>query len=218
MRKLIMGYILIAIGAVLVIAGYMMIKSNTHTTQDLYDSEQQYTEAETCDNEKIEELSAKDKGDAFENFIVNLLADHRFKLMDRTQDVVSTNGVVAESCKNPDLHIQQKRGISSIDYYIECKYRSNWNDGKISLQDWQIKRYRQFQRETHRKVIIAFGVGGTPDNPETVRLVPLDSIKGNSISKIKTEFAVEMTPSGLYNYVDDYFTTVFDNSKSTKKK
>lgn len=114
--------------------------------------------SETLNSPSVD--TKKTKGDAFEDFVVNLLADWRLKLLDRTQDKKSTAGVVAESSKNPDLHIQQKRGKGIIDYYIECKYRSHWQNGNVSFEEWQLNRYRQFQRSNHRKVIIALGVGG----------------------------------------------------------
>ncbi|MDE5629368.1 MAG: hypothetical protein K2I69_07390 [Muribaculaceae bacterium] len=149
--------------------------------------------------------------------MVNLLADWRLKLLDRTQDAVSTAGVVAESSKNPDLHVQQKRGKGNIDYYLECKYRSRWNDGAVTFEDWQLDRYRQFQRNNRRKVVFALGVGGTPSNPATLMLIPLDSVKGNTIKQIETEFAIEPSPSALVEYMNSYFSKVFYKAKQKTK-
>lgn len=159
----------------------------------------------------------KVKGDVFEDFVVNLLADWRLKLLDRTQDHKSTSGVVAESSKNPDLHIEQKRGKREIDYYIECKYRSNWDNGKVIFEDWQLDRYRQFQRSQRRKVIVALGVGGSPSSPSTLRLVPLDSIKNNYIREIDTKFAVQPKTAAFVEYMNTYFTDVFKVTKERKQ-
>lgn len=164
------------------------------------------------------ELSSKDKGDMFEDYVVNLLADWRLKLLDRTQDKVSSSGVYAESCKNPDLHVQQKRGESKVDYYIECKYRSKWEDnGAVNLEDWQLRRYRDFQHSSHRKVLIALGVGGTPSKPQTFMIVPLDSIKSDRIRRIDTKYCVTPTSDGLVGYVNSYFNNVFNKKGSQKK-
>lgn len=165
-----------------------------------------------------EVLSAKEKGDLFEDFTVNLLADWRLKLLDCTQDKMSSAGVVAESCKQPDLHVQQKRGKSNIDYYLECKYRSDWYNGTIAFDDWQIKRYRDFQRGSHRKVIIVLGVGGTPSKPSTLMLVPLDSIKDGSIKKAwVSNYAIQPNTESLINYMDNYFNEVFESSRKRSK-
>lgn len=160
----------------------------------------------------------KAKGDAFEDFVVNLLADWRLKLLDRTQDHKSSAGVVAESSKNPDLHVEQKRGKGEIDYYIECKYRSRWDKGAVNFEEWQLNRYRQFQRSQRRKVLVALGVGGNPASPATLRIVPLDSIVNNAIREIDTKYAVQPTSSALVEYMDRYFTDVFNSSKGKKKK
>ena len=162
-------------------------------------------------------LSPKEKGDLYEDFVVNLLADWRLTLLDRTQDKVSSSGVYAESCKNPDLHVKQKRGKSDVDYYIECKYRSKWDDnGAVSLEEWQVQRYKEFQRGSHRKVLIALGVGGTPSAPAIFMLVPVDSIKAGAIRRVDTHFALPATSDGLIAYIDNYFTTVFQKGSGRK--
>ena len=159
-------------------------------------------------------MTSKEKGDEFEDFTINLLADWRMKLLRRTQDKMSSGGVVAESCKEPDLHIEQKRGNSKVDYHLECKYRSIWTNEAVTFDDWQIKRYREFQKAQKRKVLIALGVGGTPGKPQTFMIVPIDSIKGNTIRKVDvSKYAVSPTSDGLAEYIDHYFDEVFASAR-----
>ncbi|MBD5177259.1 MAG: hypothetical protein HDT04_01360 [Bacteroidales bacterium] len=233
MNKRNMGIILIVAGATLLVCGIIMVSTNKpngvepantqphvvivekHVDDTIISPtavENSVSRPLVAENTTIDESKAK--GDAFEDFVINLLADWRLKLLDRTQDAVSTAGVIAESCKNPDLHIQQKRGKGEIDYYLECKYRSQWKDGAVTFEDWQLDRYRQFQRDNRRKVIFALGVGGTPSAPASFMLVPLDSVKGNSIKQIKTEFAVEPSSSALVEYMNNYFSKVFSKAKN----
>lgn len=232
MNKRNMGIILIVAGAILLVCGIVMVSANQHNAiepantqpkvvvvgKHIHDTITSPTAVKNSVSRSLESEEqtvdkSKEKGDAFEDFVVNLLADWRLKLLDRTQDAVSTAGVVAESCKNPDLHVQQKRGKSEIDYYLECKYRSQWKDGAVTFEDWQLDRYRQFQRDNRRKVIFALGVGGTPSAPASFMLVPLDSVKGTSIKQIKTEFAVEPSSSALVEYMNNYFSKVFSKAK-----
>ncbi|MDE6079012.1 MAG: hypothetical protein K2G35_03000 [Duncaniella sp.] len=236
-----MGIILIVVGAVLIVGGVVMVATKPNAAEQaapqaevvavddtiskpvvvekrearVAASETPVAKPETsvAETEKPAVDQSKAKGAAFEDFVVNLLADWRLKLLDRTQDAVSTAGVVAESCKNPDLHVQQKRGKGEIDYYLECKYRSQWKDGAVTFEDWQLNRYRQFQRDNRRKVVLALGVGGSPSAPATFMLVPLDSIKGNSVKQIKTEFVVEPSSSALVEYMNTYFSKVFSKSR-----
>lgn len=164
---------------------------------------------------EIPKTRSEEIGQAFENRIVNLLADSRFKLLDRTQDTKSTAGVYAESCMNPDLHIEQSRSPRPIDYYIECKYRSRWYDGKVQFEDYQVKRYKEFQGKQHRKVLFALGVGGTPDAPQELMIVPLDRLVGGAIlESAHDQYKIEPTSDALYAYMDNYFKQVF----ATKRK
>lgn len=235
-----MGYILIVVGIAAIVAGIVMV-TRKNKSEVVYAAEPAPSSVVSASSSAESAASSagpqpvavksepapvdtkqvdvrKEKGNQFEDVVVNLLADWKFKLLDSTQDAKSSAGVVAESCKNPDMHVAQKRGKSEIDYYLECKYKSQWKNGVAEFEDWQLDRYRKFQRENRRKVIIALGVGGTPSKPATLRLVPLDSIKGNTIKEVHTQFAVSPTSDALYNYMNSYFSDVFETSKERKKK
>jgi hypothetical protein len=153
-------------------------------------------------------------GQKFEDYVVNLLADSRFRLLDRTMDKKTSEGVYAESCMNPDLHISQAHKPNWLDYYIECKYRSSWYQGQVKFEQYQIDRYRKFQGTERRKVLFALGIGGKPDAPKSLMIVPLDSLDGYAIKQDWVfKYRIDATSDGLYNYMSDYFTTVFANSK-----
>ncbi len=159
-------------------------------------------------------MSVKEMGTIFEDFVVDLLADKRLTLLDRTQDRISSRGVYAESCKNPDLHIKQLYGNGYIDYHLECKYKSHRDsDGNIIFDAYKIARYKKFQHENHRKVFLAVGIGRTPFAPEEFLIVPLDSLCGNALPKEATEFRVSPTPEDLVCYINRYFNTLFSKYK-----
>ena len=143
MRRKNMGIILIVVGAVLIVGGVVMVATKPDAAEQAAPQAEVVAvddtiakpvvvekrearvaapetpvakpETSVAEPEKAAVDQSKAKGAAFEDFVVNLLADWRLKLLDRTQDAVSTAGVVAESCKNPDLHVQQKRGKGEID-------------------------------------------------------------------------------------------------------
>lgn len=235
--KRIMGITLIIIGAVCLTTGILFLVQPTkevkvvcqhHENQPIPHSVEQPQEEPTPSEEPSKQSEAKpavsptetkrtrpeEIGQAFENFVVNLLADSRFTLLDRTQDTKSTAGVYAESCKNPDLHIEQTHTPRSIDYYIECKYRSRWHEGKVQLEDYQVKRYKEFQGKHHRKVLFALGIGGTPAAPQTLMIVPLDQLnQGAILESSQEQFKIAPTSEALYAYIDSYFTQVFTAKK-----
>lgn len=155
-------------------------------------------------------MTSKDKGTVFEDFVADLLADPRLTLLDRTQDRTSSRGIYAESCKNPDLHIKQPYGNGYVEYYLECKYKSHRNsDGSVIFDSYKIARYRNFQRENRRKVLLAVGIGPLPYSPEEFLIVPLDSLNGNALPEDVSAFRVHPTPEHLISYINQYFNKVF---------
>lgn len=210
-----MGIALIILGSILIGVGIYFFSRHDSEFSNKFESHIDVN-AQTTNQTALPDEDPHSKGKAFEDFVVDLLADWRLTLLERTQDTVSPKGVYAESCKNPDLHISQKRGERDIDYYIECKYRSSWNNGRVTLDDYQMKRYRQFQRDNHRKVLIALGVGGSPDHPDTFMLVPIDSMPGNSIYASNMQYIVNPSSTEFVNYMYNYFTEVFNATQSRK--
>lgn len=153
------------------------------------------------------------KGKLFEKFVVDLIPINLgFKLLSWRGDKVHAN-IYSQDSLYPDLWIQHPKSSGSIDYYIECKYRSWWDDNEVIFEDWQIKRYKDFQREKKRKILIALGVGGSPEKPETLMIVPLDSINDGRIKKIDTQFVVTPTSDNFVKYMNNYFYTVFSKTK-----
>lgn len=124
---------------------------------------------------KLENLPTntnKEKGDQFEDFVIQTLAtlDNSVKLISQASDY-HKNGISAEENKEPDL----KFTLQTQAFAVECKWRQNFdNEGKINwAKDYQIANYNKFQSENKQKVFIAIGIGGTANAPEKLYLVPL---------------------------------------------
>jgi hypothetical protein len=245
MNKKRMAYVLIIVGVVLFAIGTFLLctsKSNEQAatadviqvakTDTVYmpaQPQERVIEKTVVIEKEVEAASAAAPADdrtpqeivgqTFEDYVVNFLTDKRFTLLDRTMDRKTSEGVYAESCKNPDLHISQTNGSSTIDYYIECKYRSSWKSGLAEIKQYQIDRYKEFQRNEHRKVLFALGVGGKPEAPQTLMIVPLDSIKGAGIKQEWIgKYKIVQSSDGLYNYMASYFGKVFQVAADRKKK
>lgn len=144
------------------------------------------TQSEPQDQPAASELSAKEKGNNFEDFVANLFKDRSvFSVLEWNQGQTSSEGVYAENDKNPDFKIQQTLADGfKLTYWVECKYRNHFDGSDcIVIKNYQLSRYRQIQRESRRKVLIAVGIGKEPNSPSQFYLIPLDSISGEDISK-----------------------------------
>ena len=110
-----------------------------------------YAQVNECEQD-VELISSNEiKGRRFEEFVVSLLDNKkRYKLLAWRSDKISGNVYAAENLY-PDLHISHIINDREEEYYIECKYRSSWGDGKIDLSS-QFMRYYFCKRFRQRAV------------------------------------------------------------------
>lgn len=128
-----------------------------------------------------EEKTAKEKGDAFENYVVSKFDRKFFRLKDMRSDKGS-NGFYPESNKYPDLVLEYKP--STFSFAVECKWRADWwkrGDGEESI-DWaggdkKIQNYNEYAEKNNIPVFVVIGLGGEPDKPEKLFVAPLNALK-----------------------------------------
>lgn len=117
------------------------------------------------------------KGRLFEQFVVSLLGPNCRLLAWRSDKIVG-NTYAAENLL-PDLQIRHKFGRTKVEYFVECKYRSRWDDKDcVDLGD-QYKRYRHHAKSQGLELFIALGVGGMPSAPEELFVIPARMIGYN---------------------------------------
>lgn len=165
---------------------------------------------------------AKRVGNEFENFVANFFTNREvFTVLEWNQGQTSTEGVYAEADKNPDFKIKQEFGKNGLTYWIECKYRTHFNNrGAIIVKDYQLNRYRQIQSQSHRKIFLAIGVGENPAAPDEIFIVPLDSISSESIKRDDiAPYKMQNPRTDLAGWIKSYFKDkVFTASKKRKNK
>jgi len=106
------------------------------------------------DSTSRQERTSKEKGDAFENYVICKFDRKFFALKDMRSDK-GVRGFYPESNKYPDLVLEYKP--ASVSFAVECKWRCGWwkrNDGKESI-DWaggdkkNTELQRIFQEKQH---------------------------------------------------------------------
>jgi len=121
------------------------------------------------------ELS-KEKGDLFEQFVVKKFNQNYFKIKEWRGDKY-IDGRYAESNMNPDLEVEFSLQGEKYRFAVECKYRTRSENGFIEIaKDRQLSHYKNFAQEKSIEVYIALGLGGKPDYPAEMFLIPLQSI------------------------------------------
>lgn len=134
---------------------------------------------ETTKSFKPLDNSTKEKGDLFEKFVIERFKKPFFTLIEWRSDKIH-NGTYAESNMYPDMEYYFKTNHAECTFAVECKWRSSFSEEKIDwAKDYQLDNYRKFSAERRMRVFVIIGVGGQPENPRSLYIIPLDEI--NSI-------------------------------------
>lgn len=125
----------------------------------------------------------KEKGDNFEKYIVQKLSKKYFTIVEWAGDKF-VNGKYAETTLQPDLKIKFKYNDISVDFAIECKYRTDYYKNGIEwCSDRQLQYYKKFAIDKNMNVFIAIGIAGLATEPNALFIIPLDKIKTIFLSK-----------------------------------
>jgi len=152
--------------------------------------------------DKIEDSREnKAKGDAFERYVVKNFNTKYFTLQEWRGDK-QVDGVYAVSNHYPDLEVTFNLKSKSIHetFAIECKWRKNYYKNGIQwAHNYQIKNYKEFSQRLHMPVFVVIGVGGEPDKPEELFVIPLSQIQENTICRSDLErFRKDVDNSRFY--------------------
>lgn len=184
-----MGYILIVIGVALAVWGIIIIQKprnkNTEVQQQLQVMPSETKPATQQDKPQVALDSNKAKGAAFEKYVVQHFSRKYFTLQEWRGDKY-VDGIYAVSNHFPDLEVVFDFKAKNIkeSFAIECKWRQNfYNNGIEWAKDYQLKNYQDYATKLNIPVFVVIGLGGTPDKPQDVFIVPLAKMNSSTITK-----------------------------------
>ena len=114
-------------------------------------------------------------GDEFEQYVRKyLFPKERYDLVRRTHDYNANKTDFVESSKEPDYRFRSRR--SGREFWVEAKYRSQLHKGAVEwCKPYQLERYKAIDRAV--PVFVAIGLGGQPESPLHVYIVPLKDVR-----------------------------------------
>jgi hypothetical protein len=127
-------------------------------------------------------LSSKEKGNAFEKFVVDCFNPKVFTIKQWQGDKFH-KGRYAESNSHPDLLLEFHHTDTKVQLAVECKWKSSLPDVHNWAEDRQIQNYQAFADEMKLPVFVVLGFGGTPEKPEEVYVAPLRNLKYSQVKK-----------------------------------
>ena len=183
-----MAYILIVIGALLIIVGGIMLFNKSKLPQE---TPQHQKAKPTFDENKA-------KGDAFESFIVKQFNKKYFTLQEWRGDKY-VDGNYPVSNHFPDLEVSFELKDTKDHFAIECKWRKDYFKGAIDwAEDYQLNNYKEYAQKTKLPVFVVIGVGGEPANPKELFIIPLKEIQFMSLYKKTLEPYRKEVGTNLY--------------------
>jgi hypothetical protein len=116
------------------------------------------------------------KGYEFERYVVSKLDRNYFTCIYWRGDKLVGN-IFPVSNSYPDLEFDYKDSVNEISFAIECKWRKSYFENGISwARHSQIEQYKNYERESKRKVFVVIGIGGTPGDAGDLFVIPLSDI------------------------------------------
>ncbi len=115
------------------------------------------------------------KGDEFEHYVRRcLFAKEEYDLVHQTHDYTANKKDFVETSKEPDFKFRSRR--SGREFFVEVKYRSAFYQGAVEwCKPYQLKRYKAIDKAM--SVFATIGVGGLPESPEHIYVVPVKHIR-----------------------------------------
>ncbi len=151
----------------------------------------------------------EEKGREFENYIIEKFNPKYFSYLDWSGDKYH-KGRYALSSLNPDLKLGfRKKGMNrTFKFHVECKYRGGFYKNQLEFKEQQIKRYKKFASISREKVFVAIGVGGPPNSPNEVYIVPLKEMKSHIVRRDElSQFKRKYPQKELFLNLKEYSLT-----------
>lgn len=113
----------------------------------------------------------------FEKYVVQKLNPQFFRLDHWSGDKFIA-GRYAKTDLDPDIQMTLNTSEGRFPLAVECKWRSRQEGEFIYFsEDRQLQRYQRFAKKTGRPTFIALGLGGKPNDPKEVYLIPVQAFK-----------------------------------------
>ena len=171
---MILGIILTVLGISITILGIVLLTKN---------SDKIVENIEVAKKENEVASTEKQKGDDFEKYIVQKFSKSYFSIVEWTGDKY-VKGMYAKSNTNPDLTLRFKMKDAEKDFAVECKYRSDYyKNGVEWCTEQQLANYKTFATSKGIAVFVAIGMGGVPNAPEELFIIPLTELMSNFVDK-----------------------------------
>jgi hypothetical protein len=143
----------------------------------------------------------KKNGNDFEKFVVQKFNKKYFTIKEWAGDKY-VDGKYAKTTPQPDIRFEFSLKEDKCEFSVECKWRKNlYNDGVLIAKDYQLKQYKEFERNNNIPVFIAIGLGSSGAYPERLFILPLKDINNSFIHiDVLSKYEKDMKENFFFDY------------------
>ncbi len=129
--------------------------------------------------EEAQKIESFVKGQAFEDYVrAEIFTKEYYAQVERTHGYEMNSKDFVESSLNPDFKLRDL--ATKKEFWLEVKFRRLVRKGRVKwCKEYQLRRYLSFSKET--PMFILLGVGGNPEAPAAVYLIPMEQVKFSSL-------------------------------------
>lgn len=176
-----MGMIVIPKGYVYILIGILIGGGALIFIADASRSRMKRQEFALREDEATAESKELPSQSAFEAFVLTLFDPlffaHRRLHADGTFSGESYEG------KGPDIELQFRHKETEMKFAVKCLYFPNKDAGELRFPPLQQQRLKKFEEEAGISVYYIAGVGGEPDDPRDLFLIPVKKVRSEYIER-----------------------------------
>jgi hypothetical protein len=135
----------------------------------------------------------------FESFVITLFDPLYFNYSRLAGQKVFAGRMQARGLE-PDFQFNFQKNDVRATFAVRCVYREDEHPAEVRLFPTEIlNRYRHYEEEHETQVYFIVGVGGAPDDPKELYLIPATAVKSEVVSR---NFLRPYYKSGMFFYND----------------
>ncbi|MEZ4853258.1 hypothetical protein [Flavobacterium sp.] len=164
-------------------------------------------------------MKSFEKGELFEKYVEEVLfPDSEYDLIHRTNNYKQNKDRISLDTLKPDFKFKCKR--TNIEFYVEAKYRSNfnWEDMLDIMRYNQYERFLKIEKDEKIEIFIAIGYQGEPNNPKNISFIPLKKLKHFTLyHSFLLKFDIEKKAIDITNYFGKEIISIKETKENIEK-
>lgn len=141
---------------------------------------------------------------AFERWVSERFARPVFKVLRAYDDDRGPDPTSISPLHDPDMLLAFQTSSEKDLFAVDCMWRPRFDQRAVVVADAALMdHYRRYAEQNACKVYIALGIGGTPDGPADVYILPMERLATGTVDMGLLVPFKQRSPGGTFYYYPD---------------